>query len=65
MADPSLAYSAPPVTGEEEEDGREMPVEFDRQWNLVNDNPQDFNSWTDLLQYCEQEVRRNIVVKYI
>ncbi|XP_017329710.1 pre-mRNA-processing factor 39 [Ictalurus punctatus] len=55
MADPSLAYSAPPVTGEEEEDGREMPVEFDRQWNLVNDNPQDFNSWTDLLQYCEQE----------
>ncbi|MCJ8734250.1 hypothetical protein PDJAM_G00233300 [Pangasius djambal] len=55
MADPSLAYSAPPVTEEEEVEDREPPVDFDRQWKLVNDNPQDFNSWTDLLQYCEQE----------
>lgn len=59
MADPSLSYSAPSETGEEEEEGREMPVDFERQWKLVTENPQDFNSWTDLLQYCEQEVRRN------
>ncbi|XP_060784067.1 pre-mRNA-processing factor 39 isoform X2 [Neoarius graeffei] len=55
MADPSLAYSAPPVTEEEEMEDQEMPVDFERQWKLVNDNPQGFNSWTDLLQYCEQE----------
>lgn len=63
MADPSLSYNTPPVTGEEEEEGQELPAEFDRQWKLVNDNPQDFNSWTDLLQYCEQEVRRNSALK--
>lgn len=61
MVDSSLSYQA--VTGEEEEDGRELPVDFDRQWKLVNDNPQDFSSWTDLLQYCEQEVRRNSAVQ--
>ncbi|XP_047658217.1 pre-mRNA-processing factor 39 isoform X2 [Tachysurus fulvidraco] len=55
MADPSLAYSTGPVTGEEEMEEQELPVDFDRQWKLVNENPQDFNSWTDLLQYCEQE----------
>ncbi|KAK3535871.1 hypothetical protein QTP70_021169 [Hemibagrus guttatus] len=55
MADPSLAYSAHTMTVEEETEDREMPVDFDRQWKLVIDNPQDFNSWTDLLQYCEQE----------
>lgn len=58
MAAPSLAYNAPPETGEEDMEDRELPVDFDRQWKLVNENPQDFNSWTDLLQYCEQEVRR-------
>lgn len=63
MADPSLAYNAHPMTGEEETEEREMPVDFDRQWKLVNDNPQDFNSWTDLLQYCEQEVRRTCAVE--
>ncbi|KAF5896030.1 pre-mRNA-processing factor 39-like isoform X2 [Clarias magur] len=55
MAAPSLAYNAPPETGEEDMEDRELPVDFDRQWKLVNENPQDFNSWTDLLQYCEQE----------
>uniref|UniRef100_A0A8C1U6I7 Si:ch211-114c17.1 n=1 Tax=Cyprinus carpio TaxID=7962 RepID=A0A8C1U6I7_CYPCA len=40
--------------GEEEEEG-EMPADFQRLWKLTSDNPQDFNSWTDLLQYCEQE----------
>lgn len=61
MTDPSLSYTVPPVTGEEEEDGREPPVDFERQWKLVNDNPQDFNSWTDLLQYCEQEVKGSLL----
>lgn len=41
--------------GEEEEEG-DMPADFQRLWKLTSDNPQDFNSWTDLLQYCEQEV---------
>lgn len=33
-----------------------LPVEFERLWKAASDNPQDFTSWTDLLQYCEQEV---------
>lgn len=41
--------------GVEEEEG-EMPTDFERLWKHTSDNPQDFNSWTDLLQYCEQEV---------
>ncbi|KAF7707505.1 pre-mRNA-processing factor 39 [Silurus meridionalis] len=55
MSDQPLAYDTRPVTGEEDTEERELPVDFERQWKLVNDNPQDFNSWTDLLQYCEQE----------
>lgn len=43
------------TAGEEEEEG-EMPTDFERLWKQISDNPQDFNSWTDLLQYCEQEV---------
>lgn len=27
-------------------------------WNAVNENPQDFTSWTYLLQFVEQEVRK-------
>lgn len=50
--DPS-SYSMPPV-GEDEEG--ELPADFERLWKAANDNPQDFTSWTDLLQYCEQEV---------
>lgn len=49
---PTTPYTA---EGEEEEEG-EMPADFQRLWKLTSDNPQDFNSWTDLLQYCEQEV---------
>uniref|UniRef100_A0A8C2JE06 Si:ch211-114c17.1 n=1 Tax=Cyprinus carpio TaxID=7962 RepID=A0A8C2JE06_CYPCA len=48
---PTTPYTA---EGEEEEEG-EMPADFQRLWKLTSDNPQDFNSWTDLLQYCEQE----------
>lgn len=49
---PTTPYTS---EGEEEEEG-EMPADFQRLWKLTSDNPQDFNSWTDLLQYCEQEV---------
>lgn len=51
------AYNMPLAENEEEEDG-EFPADFDRLWKLAHDNPQDFSSWTDLLQYSEQEVRR-------
>ncbi|KAI4904162.1 hypothetical protein NFI96_013819 [Prochilodus magdalenae] len=54
MANPSAIYSGPALEGDEEEEG-DLPVDFDRLWKVVNDNPQDFNGWTDLLQYCEQE----------
>lgn len=33
-----------------------LPADFERLWMAAHDNPQDFTSWTDLLQYCEQEV---------
>lgn len=33
-----------------------LPADFDRLWKAANEHPQDFSSWTDLLQYCEQEV---------
>ncbi|XP_062856747.1 pre-mRNA-processing factor 39 isoform X2 [Trichomycterus rosablanca] len=52
MADISAAYTAPSASGE---DAGETPVDFNRLWKMVTDNPQDFNSWTDLLQCCEQE----------
>ncbi|KAK5864714.1 hypothetical protein PBY51_015933 [Eleginops maclovinus] len=38
-----------------EDDEGEIPADFDRLWKAAHDNPQDFTSWTDLLQYCEQE----------
>ncbi|KAF3838520.1 hypothetical protein F7725_010288 [Dissostichus mawsoni] len=45
-------FSMPPAT--EDEEG-EIPADFERLWKAAHDNPQDFTSWTDLLQYCEQE----------
>ncbi|XP_053179799.1 pre-mRNA-processing factor 39 isoform X2 [Scomber japonicus] len=45
-------YSVPPATDDEE---GEPPADFERLWKAAHDNPQDFTSWTDLLQYCEQE----------
>uniref|UniRef100_A0A8C7P661 Si:ch211-114c17.1 n=1 Tax=Oncorhynchus mykiss TaxID=8022 RepID=A0A8C7P661_ONCMY len=50
----ATSYNMPLAENEEEEDG-EFPADFDRLWKLAHDNPQDFSSWTDLLQYCEQE----------
>ncbi|KAJ3587611.1 hypothetical protein NHX12_011208 [Muraenolepis orangiensis] len=38
----------------EDEEG-ELPADFERLWKAANEMPSDFTSWTDLLQYCEQE----------
>uniref|UniRef100_A0A3Q1CK86 Uncharacterized protein n=1 Tax=Amphiprion ocellaris TaxID=80972 RepID=A0A3Q1CK86_AMPOC len=46
------SFSVPPAA--EDEEG-ELPADFERLWKAAHDNPQDFTSWTDLLQYCEQE----------
>ncbi|KAK2849032.1 hypothetical protein Q5P01_008866 [Channa striata] len=46
------SFSMPPAA--EDEEG-ELPADFERLWMAANDNPHDFTSWTDLLQYCEQE----------
>ncbi|KAM4621804.1 pre-mRNA-processing factor 39 isoform 1-T1 [Polymixia lowei] len=46
------SFSMPPMV--EDEEG-ELPADFERLWKVAHDNPQDFTSWTDLLQYCEQE----------
>ncbi|XP_057705681.1 pre-mRNA-processing factor 39 [Corythoichthys intestinalis] len=52
-AQPDAASSLlPPAT---EEEGGDLPADFERLWNAARDNPHDFTSWTDLLQYCEQE----------
>uniref|UniRef100_A0A4W5KV28 Si:ch211-114c17.1 n=1 Tax=Hucho hucho TaxID=62062 RepID=A0A4W5KV28_9TELE len=51
----ATAYNMPLAENEEEEEDGEFPADFDRLWKLAHDNPQDFSSWTDLLQYCEQE----------
>lgn len=47
------SFSMPPAA--EDEEG-ELPADFERLWKAAHDNPQDFTGWTDLLQYCEQEV---------
>ncbi|XP_064182230.1 pre-mRNA-processing factor 39 isoform X1 [Anguilla rostrata] len=50
----TAAYAVPLEEGDEDEDG-ELPVDFERLWRVAHDNPQEFSSWTELLQYCEQE----------
>lgn len=47
------SFSMQPAAVDEE---GELPADFERLWKGAHDNPQDFTSWTDLLQYCEQEV---------
>nr|XP_005992757.1 PREDICTED: pre-mRNA-processing factor 39 isoform X2 [Latimeria chalumnae] len=39
----------------ETEDSFPLPSEFEKLWNVVEGNPQDFTGWTYLLQYVEQE----------
>lgn len=51
---PETHSASIPQTAEDEEGP--PPADFERLWKTAHDNPQDFNSWTDLLQYCEQEV---------
>lgn len=51
VATDPTSFSLPPATEDEE-----LPADFERLWKTAHDNPQDFTSWTDLLQYCEQEV---------
>ena len=34
-----------------------FPAEFDRYMKVVEESPEEFNGWTYLLQYVEQEVR--------
>lgn len=48
-----VSFSMPPPA---EDDEGELPADFERLWKAAHDNPQDFTGWTDLLQYCEQEV---------
>ncbi|XP_051930228.1 pre-mRNA-processing factor 39 [Hippocampus zosterae] len=50
-ADPA-SFSLPPTT---EDEAGDLPEDFERLWNAAHHNYQDFTSWTDLLQYCEQE----------
>ncbi|KAM9376534.1 pre-mRNA-processing factor 39 [Pholidichthys leucotaenia] len=48
----TASLSEPPAAGGEPGG---FPADFERMWKAAHDNPQDFTSWTDLLQYCEQE----------
>ncbi|XP_057205331.1 pre-mRNA-processing factor 39 isoform X1 [Triplophysa rosa] len=50
-----LGAPAAPYTAEGQEEEGELPAEFEKLWKLTSENPLNFNSWTDLLQYCEQE----------
>lgn len=44
------------ASGATENEERDLPADFERLWKAAHENPPDFTSWTDLLQYCEQEV---------
>ncbi|XP_055033948.2 pre-mRNA-processing factor 39 isoform X2 [Misgurnus anguillicaudatus] len=47
--------NAAPYTAQGDEEEAELPADFEKFWKQTCENPLDFNSWTDLLQYCEQE----------
>ncbi|XP_034037762.1 pre-mRNA-processing factor 39 isoform X2 [Thalassophryne amazonica] len=49
--DPDTASLIAPAAHDE----GDLPADFERLWKAAHDNSQDFGSWTDLLQYCEQE----------
>uniref|UniRef100_H9G8F5 Pre-mRNA processing factor 39 n=1 Tax=Anolis carolinensis TaxID=28377 RepID=H9G8F5_ANOCA len=47
---------APGAEEDKTEDSEDsFPLEFDKFWNVVETNPQDFTGWVYLLQYVEQE----------
>lgn len=67
--DNSIAQQTP-VSADEQKHGEIKPEDEQntaineqelKYWNAVNENPQDFTSWTYLLQYVEQEVRKLFV----
>lgn len=47
--------NAAPYTAQGDEEEADLPADFEKLWKQTCENPLDFNSWTDLLQYCEQE----------
>lgn len=49
-------HSSFSVPSAEENEEKDLPADFERLWLAAHENPPDFTSWTDLLQYCEQEV---------
>lgn len=38
--------------------------ELDKYWKVVNDDPTDFTGWTYLLQYVDQEVKKQIFIVF-
>ncbi|XP_075902884.1 pre-mRNA-processing factor 39 [Nelusetta ayraudi] len=48
-------HSSFSVPSAEENEEKDLPADFERLWLAAHENPPDFTSWTDLLQYCEQE----------
>lgn len=61
VAEPTEIPSGPEhssfsVPSAEENEEKDLPADFERLWLAAHENPPDFTSWTDLLQYCEQEV---------
>ncbi|XP_051500283.1 pre-mRNA-processing factor 39-like [Myxocyprinus asiaticus] len=46
---------AEPAAGSTEAQEPELPLEYERLYKVVEDDPEDFNGWVYLLQYVEQE----------
>ncbi|XP_043931326.1 pre-mRNA-processing factor 39-like [Protopterus annectens] len=43
------------TAGDDDDVASPFPADFEMYWKAVQENPLDFTSWTDLLQYVEQE----------
>lgn len=70
-AAPPEPQEPPPATPEEpppprdpdppaEEPVLAYPLDFEKFWQAARNNPHDFTAWTELLQYVEQEVIKNL-----
>lgn len=61
---PPAAPEEPPPPREPEPPAEEptlsYPLEFEKFWQAARNNPHDFTAWTELLQYVEQEVSKNL-----